>query len=166
MSLVRVGLVVASMVVLTAAVGACSDETTPPAEAGPSPYCPTSFSQANGAACTEERLRCDYFYTCGSFAQASPCTCTNGKFECVDATNNVVVPGDPPVCAPVTPPAEACPATLVAADRKPCMTPEKQCNYLGVTCLDGIQRTNVCLCKQTADGGGFAYKCEIPICPQ
>jgi hypothetical protein len=165
MSLVRAGLVVASLVALTAVVACSSDKDLTSPDAGPTPYCPATVDKAAGAACTGD-VNCDYHYTCGSFFQQVTCDCKGGKFSCIDATGAELAQGTTPTCAPVNTPSPTCPASVAAADGKSCTSLGSACNYPGVTCKDGFQRLNVCLCRQSTGDAGWVWDCEIPICPQ
>jgi hypothetical protein len=164
MSLSRAGLLVASLLALSSAVGCSSDKDLTQPDAGPTPYCPTTVEKAAGAACTGD-VRCDYHYACETFAQQAVCHCVGGKFTCTDGTNAEVPAGGQPVCAPVKPPAATCPANLAAAQGQSCTPLGSSCYYPGVTCADGLMRTNTCTCKPGTTDAGSVWVCEVPICP-
>jgi hypothetical protein len=153
---------------------ACSDnnnQKAPLAEAGP--VCPQSPKDAVGKACSQEGYSCAVGYLCPAAVwQQAHCTCTMGKYACVDATNQDIAAGTDPVCAPVPPPSEKCGGTPADITKKMCSTAGYACYYPGVTCPNennGKQYTDDCVCApygKMTDGGPnvLAWNCTVHVC--
>jgi hypothetical protein len=170
----RMGLFAGFMLVcaasaVAAGVGCSSSTQTSPSGQDSGPVvCPSTVQSAAGAACGREGLVCPIGYSCPDTPitpNQATCTCTSGKFECIDNTNNTVDPGSDPQCAPGGGPNDKqCPGNPDAADTKACKTSGLLCNYAGDTCSDGgVAKNTVCQCKGSADGG-LAFVCEYDTC--
>ncbi len=148
-------------------VGCLSSNDTPaPSTSDTSTTCPRSLSEAIGAACTLPNQDCPIgYYSCGSTPQQAHCTCTNGKFACVDSTGALVAKDTPPGCIGAGKANDKeCPAAEKGTERKACTTAGLLCYYIGVQCPEN-QEPNVdtCQCVNTGNGA-LAFHCEPKGC--
>jgi hypothetical protein len=121
---------------------------------------------AAGASCSTEGYSCGIGYVCGSFNQQAHCTCTSGKFVCVDSTQANVPQGGAPQCTSNgTGNDKACPASESAADQAKCATSGLLCHYAGSVCPPPSTQVNTDTCQCLVhDDGGLSFKCERSFC--
>ena len=128
--------------------------------------CPNSLENAEGKDCKDEGLVCQTVYTCGSFlGQTSPCTCTGGKFVCVDTTGKEITdPTNPPCTSPGTGNDKQCPGDEGSANGQSCKTTGLVCTYAGKVCPEtGKPTTDTCQCSPDSTGA-LKYNCEPHAC--
>lgn len=153
---------------------ACSDNNSQPApKPGASAVCPQSPKDAIGKACGPEGYSCAVGYLCpGEVWQQAHCTCTEGKYDCSDATGQKLAAGMEPACNETMPPTEKCQSAPADIQNKQCMTAGYACYYVGVTCPNqnnGKPYTDDCLCAPhgaLVDGGPnvLTWHCTINAC--
>ena len=152
-------------------VVACSDDPTNTTPTTPKPVCPDTVPKAvaSGAKCNTEGYSCGVgFYCTGGFAQQAECTCTGGIYVCKTSTGTDF-PADTtdmtPFCQNTTPPAEACPATITAAEGTSCKTSGKLCYFAGKVCPENqVQLFDVCMCRTGVTDSALGWLCETKTC--
>jgi hypothetical protein len=146
--------------------GCTADEVTPETKE-PAPFCPNTIKLAQGQACTEEGFVCPIGFPCGQFlSEQANCTCTMGKFACLDSKGNPV-DADNPVCVSAGGGNDKeCPSSETAADNASCKTPGLQCHYQGPTCPGAASpNTDTCQCTgANKDSGVLQFACEPAGC--
>ncbi|MEO6575104.1 MAG: hypothetical protein ABIP89_14765 [Polyangiaceae bacterium] len=148
-------------------LAACTSDTTTPEATEPAPFCPNTVKLAQGAACTQEGFMCPIGYPCGAFlAEQAQCTCTMGKYACVDSKGTAIDPDNPVCVSAGGGNAKECPASETSADNASCKTPGLQCHYAGPTC-PGAASANIDTCQcvgANKDGGVLQFACEPMGC--
>jgi hypothetical protein len=158
------GLLAGCVLSLLAATG-CSSVSSiavlPDAQA----VCPATPSEAIGAACEVEGLRCYPEYPCGILSVTAACVCSSGRFSCTDVTDAALTSSDgSPACPPAAS-GETCPSAEHMANQAPCSEPGLLCQYPS-SCAS-IPAFDQCECKaeMTADGGSsFRFECFQGSC--
>lgn len=163
-----------SAVTIALGLYACSESNNMkplPAEAGA--VCPTSPKDAVGKACGPEGYSCAVGYLCPiEVWQQAHCTCTAGKYACVDSTGTDMVAGSDPECTPIPAPVETCGNAPADITGKVCNTAGYGCYYLGVTCPNqngGKPYVDDCVCAPhgpLTDGGPsvLTWRCKVANC--
>lgn len=143
---------------------ACSDDPAVTVAPKPAQACPGQMVQANGAACYDSTVTCDYPLNCANnYDQQVRCPCDGSKFNCL-YLGEAVAKGATPECKPsLGPNGNACPATLAAAEGKACNSTGQLCYYDGAKCADSSQKTDLCTCGR--GDGGFVFSCIRKLCP-
>lgn len=149
-------------------VAGCSSNDTSSGEPGVDAglVCPVTIADV-GKVCSVGGKVCPTLYSCGAFSQQAQCTCTKGHFDCNDSAGQPLMsPDQPPTCIPQGSGNDSkCPASEALADSKACTVSGLQCHYPGVTCSDGVQRRDTCMCASAVDGGpGLVFTCEPAVC--
>lgn len=152
---------------LLAGCSSSEDDASNPDAAG---TCPGTLQAAIGATCQSEGFQCPIAYQCGQFLPGQAyCTCTSGKFACVDTTGNPITDYTAAPCTPPNKPADGdCPSSQAAAEGSSCKTTWLQCFYSGVKCPENANpNTDVCICApKTGEDGGteLKFRCEARGC--
>ena len=154
-----------------ALVVACSDDPAATTNPTPKPVCPDTVPKAlaSGTKCNTEGYSCGVGFDCvGGFAQQANCTCTGGVYVCQTSTKKDIPAGTTdmaPFCENTTPPVEACPASVTAADATTCKTSGKLCYYAGKVCPENnVQLFDVCICRAGVTDSALGWLCETKTC--
>ena len=149
------------------AMAGCTSETSAPEAQKPAPFCPNTIKLAQGQACTQEGFVCPIGFPCGQFlSEQANCTCTKGKYACVDSMGKTVDPENPVCVSAGGGNAKECPSSLSATDNASCKTPGLQCHFAGPTC-PGASSANIDTCEcvgANEDGGTLHFVCEPTGC--
>lgn len=145
-----------------------SDSSEPDASAD---VCPTKIDDALSATCKKDGFICPVSYACGEFlAEQLTCTCSGGKYGCVDSKGGPVT--DPSAIKCTNRGAgndKDCPGDENSANGAACKTAGLQCFYAGLTCIgESNPTTDVCQCVGAPSGSSSSliYACEpTRACP-
>jgi hypothetical protein len=150
---------------------ACSsDAVDTKKDAAAAQDCPVTVAAASGKACTLPGLVCTIGYPCGQFlSETARCTCTDGKFDCVDSKDQAIANPESPKCTSPGGGNSDCPTDQAAADGKSCKLAGQQCAYAGFKCAGNTaNNTDICFCTGGTPEGDAAvpllYRCEIKGC--
>lgn len=150
--------------------GCSSDDVAATPDAAVAQDCPKTVLLAQGTTCREEALLCVIGYECGQFLNESArCTCTAGKFDCVDPHGAAIEDPAKPKCTSPGSGNKDCPASQSAAEGASCKTPGQQCAFEGFTCSGNTSKnTDICFCTGGTPENDAAvpliYRCEIKGC--
>lgn len=149
------------------AIAGCTSDTATPEVEKPAPFCPNTVKLAQGEACTEENFVCHIGFPCGQFlSEQATCTCTMGKYACLDSKGKPVDKENPVCVSAGGPNDKECPGSESAANSSSCKTPGLQCHYAGPTC-PGSATANVDTCEcvgANKDSGVLQFACEPVGC--
>jgi hypothetical protein len=149
------------------AMAGCTSETSAPEAQKPAPFCPNTIKLAQGQACTQEGFACPIGFPCGQFlSEQANCTCTKGKYECVDSMGKTVDPANPVCVSAGGGNAKECPSSESSAAGASCKTPGLVCNFPGPTCFGSTtQNVDKCQCVgANKDSGVLEFSCEPTGC--
>ncbi len=149
------------------ALAGCTSETSTPEAQKPAPFCPNTVKLAQGQACTQEGFMCPIGFPCGQFlSEQANCTCTMGKYACVDSMGKAVDPENPVCVSAGGGNAKECPSSESSAANTSCKTPGLVCNYPGPTCPGATtQNVDKCQCVgANKDSGVLEFNCEPVGC--
>jgi hypothetical protein len=150
------------------ALSGCTSDAVTPDAADAAPFCPNTVKLAQGQACTQEGFVCPIGFPCGEFlSEQANCTCTTGKYACLDSKGNMVDPDNPVCVAAGGGNDKECPSTEDNAVKTPaCKTPGLQCHYVGPTCPGAASpNTDTCQCVgANMDSGVLQFVCEPAGC--